>query len=35
MWLDSSIETDYATALGFTGENSVVVLNPGKRKRYF
>lgn len=34
MWLDSSVETEWAEAFNASGENTVVVLNPGKRKRY-
>jgi hypothetical protein len=36
MWLDAEIETEYAQAFEFDGTNNkVVILNPGKRKRYF
>jgi len=34
MWLDATIEKEYAAAFDFSGESKVVVLNPGKRKRY-
>lgn len=34
MWLDAEIEKEYASAFGYEGENIVVILNPGKRKRF-
>lgn len=34
MWLDSSVETDYAKAFKYDDKDIVVVLNAGKRKRY-
>lgn len=34
MWLDAEVEDAYAKAFGFEGKDKVVVLNPGKRKRF-
>jgi len=34
MWLDASIEKEYAKEFGYENENIIVVLNPGKRKRF-
>lgn len=35
MWLDADQEADYAKAFEFDNKDKIVVLNPGKRKRYF
>jgi hypothetical protein len=35
MWLDADQEPEYAKAFEFDNKNKIVVLNPGKRKRYF
>jgi hypothetical protein len=34
MWLNGAIEKAWAGIFGYSGSDSVVVLNPGKRKRY-
>lgn len=34
MWLDASIEKPWADAFGFTDKIKLIVLNPGKRKRF-
>lgn len=34
MWLDGATERKWAQALDFSGESKVVLLNPGKRKRF-
>ena len=34
MWLNTSIEKPWASLFGFTGDDKVVILNPGKRKRF-
>lgn len=34
MWLNGAIEKAWAGIFGYTGSDSVVVLNPGKRKRF-
>jgi len=36
MWLDVSVETGFGSMFGLQGEDlpKVVILNPGKRKRY-
>lgn len=34
MWLDAEIEKDFSKAFGYEDEDMVVILNPGKRKRY-
>lgn len=34
MWLDASIEKEYAKVFGYENENIIVILNPGKRKRF-
>ncbi|KRX05654.1 Thioredoxin-like fold [Pseudocohnilembus persalinus] len=34
MWLDAEIEKEYAETFGFEGQDLIVILNPGKRKRY-
>jgi hypothetical protein len=34
MWLNSSIEKPWASIFGNDGSDQVVILNPGKRKRF-
>lgn len=34
MWLNTSVEQEWATIFGFEGTDKVVILNPGKRKRF-
>lgn len=34
MWLNASIDKEWGKIFNFEGEDKVVVLNPGKRKRY-
>lgn len=34
MWLDSSVEREWAAKFEFNNTPKVIVLNPGKRKRY-
>jgi len=34
MWLNGAIEKDWAKIFNYNGSDSVVVLNPGKRKRF-
>lgn len=34
MWLNASIEKEWAKIFGFTEGSKVVILNPGKRKRF-
>lgn len=34
MWLNSQIENSWASIFNYSGNDQVVVLNPGKRKRY-
>lgn len=34
MWLNASIEKQWASIFGYSGNDIVVVLNPGKRKRF-
>lgn len=34
MWLNGSIEKNWAGLFGYSGNDIVVVLNPGKRKRF-
>jgi len=34
MWLNGAVEKAWANIFGYTGSDSVVVLNPGKRKRF-
>jgi len=34
MWLNASIEKNWASIFGHDGTDKVVVLNPGKRKRF-
>lgn len=34
MWLNAAKEKAWGDLFGFNGENKVVILNPGKRKRY-
>lgn len=34
MWLNASVEKRWGDLFGYKGQDKVVVLNPGKRKRY-
>ena len=34
MWLNAGIEKEWANALKYENEDKVVILNPGKRKRF-
>jgi len=34
MWLNAGVEQRWANIFGYDGNDKVVVLNPGKRKRY-
>jgi hypothetical protein len=34
MWLNANIEKKWGELFGYQGEDKVVILNPGKRKRY-
>ena len=34
MWLNAAIEQQWAKIFEYNGNDKVVVLNPGKRKRY-
>ena len=34
MWLNAAIEKQWASIFGYDGTDKVVVLNPGKRKRF-
>jgi len=34
MWLNAAVEKPWATIFGYDGSDKVVVLNPGKRKRF-
>lgn len=34
MWLNTEVEKKWADSLKYNGEDKVIVLNPGKRKRY-
>lgn len=34
MWVNAETEKPWGELFGFNGEDKVVVMNPGKRKRY-
>lgn len=34
MWLNASVEKKWADLFGYNGQDKVVILNPGKRKRF-
>lgn len=34
MWLNTSIEQKWGELFKYGGQNKVVILNPGKRRRY-
>lgn len=34
MWLNGVVEKQWASIFGYSGNDQVVILNPGKRKRY-
>lgn len=34
MWLNAAVEKSWATLFGYEGNDQVVVLNPGKRRRF-
>jgi Trm5-related predicted tRNA methylase len=34
MWLNGAVEKKWGTLFNYTDSDKVVVLNPGKRKRY-
>lgn len=34
MWLNASVQKKWGELFGYKGQDKVVILNPGKRKRY-
>ena len=34
MWLNASIEKKWGELFGYQNEDKIMILNPGKRKRY-
>jgi hypothetical protein len=34
MWLNGAVEKSWAGIFGYSGSDQVVILNPGKRKRF-